>query len=57
MKNALFNSMFPMFLERIQSRVLSNLELKRLFIIFLLFSVCSCSVFRAIIGWVLFCHK
>ena len=53
MKNILFNStVFPMSLDFIQSRVLSNL-----FTIFLLFSVFSCFVFRAIIGRVLFWEK
>ena len=37
-----------MFLDCIQSRVLSNPELKRLFTIFLFFSVCSCFVYRVI---------
>ena len=57
-KNILFNStVLLMFLDGIQSRVLSNLELKRFFTIFLLFSVCSCFLFRAIIGRVIFFHK
>ena len=41
-----------MFLDCFQSlRVLSNLELKALFTVFLLLSVCSCFVFMAIINW------
>ena len=47
-----FNStVFLEFLNCMQSfRVLSNLVLERLVTIFLSFSVCSCSVFRAIRG-------
>ena len=46
---------FLEFLDCMQSvRVLSNLVLERLFTIFLSFSVCSWSVFRAIRGLVLF---
>ena len=57
-KNILFNStVFLMSLDCIQTRVLSNLELKRLFTIFLLFNVFSCFVFGVIIGWVLFWDK
>ena len=56
--NNFFNStVFLMSLDCIRClRVLSNLELKRLLTI-LLFSVCSCFVFRAIIGWVLFLQQ
>ena len=59
MKNILFlSTVFLVFLDCIQFlRVLSNLELERLFTIFLLFIVCSCFVFRAIIGQLFFCNK
>ena len=59
MKNILFHStVFLVFLDCIQFlRVLSNLELERLSTIFLLFIVCSCFVFRAIVGQALFCNK
>ena len=56
MENISFNStLFLEFRDCMQSvRVLSNLELEKLVTIFLLFSVCSWSVFRAIRGLVLF---
>ena len=56
MENISFNStLFLEFRDCMQFvRVLSNLELEKLVTIFLLFSVCSWSVFRAIRGLVLF---
>ena len=55
MENISFNStVFLKFLDCTQSvRVLSILELEKLVTIFLLFNVCSWSVFRAIRGLVL----
>ena len=55
MENISFNStVFLEFLDCMQSvRVLSNLVLERLVTIFLLFIVCSWSVFRAIRGLML----
>ena len=55
MENISFNfKVFLEFLDCTQSvRVLSNLELEKLVTIFVLFSVCSWSVFRAIRGLLL----